>query len=475
MDPPILSEKKNFVFSSFPDPKKRPPRNAFSMICGKRRKTIEEEGLQPSSFVSPPFEETPPTLQKMASEDAALPVSSDNSDTVAGLIDASVKHEIETESSPSHRASKLAKMKEMILQIFQERQEIALEMIPLANQRRSRLLYDILVHPIHHALLLGTANFLVKIGRALHLSMTTLCVALLYLNRFYEYFKFENTERKFVAAACILLAWKYKEDIESERCNRKLLELPRIIYRVLWEHFRQEEEKCSPSPPSTSMEGSSIPLPASLSSYTSSSAWILQDNGVAFTKMKDRIKIYEIGLLRAIQYTIGPIPSPFPILQGYCKRFLIALTTGKCTYSQENMEKLRHRASLLLVDCYRTPLCLEYTVHELVVACIWRAAVLLNLFFEPLDHLSSGDSTEIFTTKQEDSTSPPRKSADAAFAAFEDVDNKMKRFLKSLKMVQPFDSWRIRLALHDLREMYETMSQLDKEDPHIFLNDPSLQ
>ncbi|PFH32837.1 hypothetical protein BESB_014500 [Besnoitia besnoiti] len=229
---------------------------------------------------------------------------------------------------------------------------------------RLQLTRRILEREADRMLLLGTANYLVVLGKSLGLSSRCISVGCVYLHLFFDSFFFRGLERKCAAAACLLLSWKYAEDGEESRCTRKLYDLARGMYRVsvqqkvsdlrevrsrllevLGELKRGRDAPGLPpkvlaasgaSPSvctSPGREGApsrshaealveTVLAEEALEDLASSSRWLLCDSAISFRIICHKLRIYESALLRALRFNVGPVHLPFAALRLYVKAFL---------------------------------------------------------------------------------------------------------------------------------------------------------
>lgn len=280
-----------------------------------------------------------------------------------------------------------------------------------------------------------TAETLVKVCRVLELSYAVTLTGLVYLQMYKNSSKRwreiahndsgdETSPRKMgcrdqllIAGACILLAWKYREDgIGGSKSSRKIFELSSALYKI----YAVQSKKCSGVP--------------------SVSGWMLQDEGNEINKLKTQIIEHESHLLQSLDYHIGPIPLPHKLIPAYVRKFLIA-TAGDISDLQEVAERMDDLVGVLVLDCYKTQICLDYTPGDILSACIFKAACLLSV---------AGIYTAIFSPD-----TPDRKFTDHAT----DMESRLNKFFSFIgHSVTTTD--RILHCLWDIRRY----SKLFKED-----------
>ncbi|EDO07222.1 uncharacterized protein BBOV_IV008680 [Babesia bovis T2Bo] len=161
-------------------------------------------------------------------------------------------------------------------------------------------------------------------------------------------------EHFLVAAACVLLAWKYREDdTRVTKSTGKIFEFTSVIYKL---YVAQTSS------------GGNIP---------SVSGWMLRDTGQEITRLKTQLLEHEAHLLHALNYHVGPIPIPHKLIPAYVRKFLIALCPD-FSEIQELCQQFEHYVCLLVLDCYKTRICIEYSPGEILVSCIFKTACLLS-------------------------------------------------------------------------------------------------
>ncbi|CDR94303.1 hypothetical protein, conserved [Babesia bigemina] len=167
--------------------------------------------------------------------------------------------------------------------------------------------------------------------------------------------KMERHEQFLIAASCVLLAWKYREDdVRVNKSNGKIFEFTSVLYKVY-----VAQSKNSSSPPSVSR-------------------WMLQDEGKEILKLKSQLIEHENHLLHALNYHVGPVPLPHKLIPSYVRRFLIAIAKDLSDL-QDLALKMDDLVGLLVLDCYKTRICLDYTPGEILVSCIFKAVSLLTV------------------------------------------------------------------------------------------------
>eukprot|EP01069_Polyplicarium_translucidae_P006492 Polyplicarium_translucidae@DN2972_c0_g1_i5.p1 len=303
-----------------------------------------------------------------------------------------------------------------------------------ARSRLGRLMEE---DPVVRRMVIGTSNFTCVVAENLHLSLPCLTTALTFQHLFFTHFNFSKVERKLVSAACILAAWKACEDAEGTKDLRKLRSIPQVLYRVavhggepsVYEHIAaavaternatgtsthlswlvrdtRTDKKDESTVPGGDAETSNVyDAPAS---YTE---WILKDDGYECSQLRDRIRRYETALLRVLGYQTKPSASTFKTIDHLSRRFAAVVKSRRSgedfldAYGEvvwvskslmpyaaddgvddaepftdpESLRLLKGLATSICLDTFRTPLCIEYTPTEIALACVWKAAVALQL------------------------------------------------------------------------------------------------
>nr|PVC53315.1 hypothetical protein MACL_00000162 [Theileria orientalis] len=163
------------------------------------------------------------------------------------------------------------------------------------------------------------------------------------------------------AAACVLLAWKYKEDeIGLVRSTKKLYDLSVTLYKIIVLQSSKKTDNMSVS------------------------SWMLQDSGEEVKTLRSQILDRENQILHALDYFIGPIPLPDSFISPYCKLFLLSMADDLMD-NQEYCRKLEQVVTLLVTDFYKTQLCVEYTPNEIVAIAIIKSSCLLSFVDEKYD------------------------------------------------------------------------------------------
>lgn len=237
----------------------------------------------------------------------------------------------------------------------------------------------------YRELLLGTSKLATVLCMNLHLSPGTTMASYLYIYKFWSKFDILETDRKFVAAAAVLLSWKVREDIEPTRSSRKLSELSRFLYRIIKANSLSHSPNC--------------PVPIELSS----SFWIYKDSGKEFTYYMEQIKTYEFALLRAINFDLAPAELPFPHIERLTRMLLYSPKLNEQTEEGEEGEEeekdfetlkmFRLLALSISQDLHRLPnACMQYDTLEVSLCSVWYAGIFLSMSFAYEDVSGSSHS-----------------------------------------------------------------------------------
>ncbi|GFE54054.1 hypothetical protein BaOVIS_014580 [Babesia ovis] len=221
----------------------------------------------------------------------------------------------------------------------------------------------------------------------------------------------ERHENFLVAASCVLLAWKYREDdIRSSKSTGKIFEFTSVLYKLY-----------------VAQNVTDVNVP-------SVSAWMLQDEGKEITKLKTQLLAHEAHLLHALDYHVGPIPLPHKLIPTYVRKFIIATATD-LSECNEVAKHLDHLVGLLILDCYKTRICIDYNPGEILVSCIFKGACLLSV---------SGLYPDIFGSVSEDH-----------FSTAVEIESRLNNFLSTLGRAE-ISTNRISRCLADMRTLTGT-------------------
>ncbi|KAH8739751.1 hypothetical protein FG386_001458 [Cryptosporidium ryanae] len=228
-------------------------------------------------------------------------------------------------------------------------------------------------------LLLGTSKLVLVLCTNLHLSPGVTLTSYLYTYKFWSKYDILETDRKFVAAAAVLLAWKSREDIEPTRSSRKLPELSRFLYRII------KASSASQANRNTSQRD------------LSSSSWIYKSSGREYNYFMEQIKTYEFALLRAINFEITHLELPFGYIEKYTRILLYSSKLkeseqeeikeegeeeGEERYEYESLKIFRILSMSICLDLYRLPnACMKYKTSEVSLCSVWHAGIILSLPF----------------------------------------------------------------------------------------------
>eukprot|EP00920_Eleutheroschizon_duboscqi_P003470 GHVT01008063.1.p1 GENE.GHVT01008063.1~~GHVT01008063.1.p1 ORF type:complete len:320 (-),score=58.48 GHVT01008063.1:1100-2059(-) len=120
---------------------------------------------------------------------------------------------------------------------------------------------------------------------------------------------------------------------------------------------------------------------------TSASEWILSDDGFAYRQHCSRIKLYETALLRSLLFNVGPVQVPFLMLPAHVRRFIHCLQLSSIGEQYVWLfTELTAFATHEILMLFSSPLCFEFTLHEVLAAAILRAAILLRIPLLYINH-----------------------------------------------------------------------------------------
>eukprot|EP00375_Theileria_parva_P003740 XP_766426.1 hypothetical protein [Theileria parva strain Muguga] len=270
--------------------------------------------------------------------------------------------------------------------------------------------YKIDVDYFEEKFVLRTADTVLLLCQKLNLSLPTLLTALVYLQLYRNSSKSWITSTKFnheknglnrrvvsksdeqflTASACVLLAWKYKEDeIGLLKSTRKLYDISTTVYKII------------------------VSQNSKFTSTPSVSSWMLQDDGEEIKNLKSQILDRENQLLHSLDYFIGPIPLPDSLVGPYVRLFLVSVS-NEFTELQSYAKKLQEVVRLLVIDIYKTQMCINYTPNELVAISIIKASCLLSFVDENFDIFKFNFEGDNFHQKSRE------------------IENKLEKFLSSV-------------------------------------------
>ncbi|EEA06801.1 uncharacterized protein CMU_014770 [Cryptosporidium muris RN66] len=220
----------------------------------------------------------------------------------------------------------------------------------------------------YRELFLGTSKLAMVLCTNLHLSPGTTITAFYYIYKFWSKFDALETDRRFIASAAVLLAWKVREDVEPSRSSRKLSELSRFLYRILKANTLAQN----------SNNASSLDI--------SSSLWIYKDSGKEYSNYMEQIKTYEFALLRAINFELTPIELPFNHIERLTRLLLyspMAKEEGEDEDREyQSLKMFRLLSMSICMDLYRLPnVCMQYNALEISLCSVWFAGIFLSLPF----------------------------------------------------------------------------------------------
>ncbi|SBS80552.1 conserved Plasmodium protein, unknown function [Plasmodium ovale curtisi] len=93
--------------------------------------------------------------------------------------------------------------------------------------------------------ILKLSQFVIILGKHLHLSMCTISMALYYMHKYNQ--KVLRRKRGSIfyllAGACIFLAWKIREDYEDIKKSRKLFDVPKSIFKLVNYFYKKKKLK----------------------------------------------------------------------------------------------------------------------------------------------------------------------------------------------------------------------------------------
>ncbi|ORM41985.1 uncharacterized protein BXIN_1064 [Babesia sp. Xinjiang] len=216
----------------------------------------------------------------------------------------------------------------------------------------------------------------------------------------------DRHEHFLVAASCVLLAWKYREDdVRVAKSAGKIFEFTSVLYKL----YVAQDKNCSGTP--------------------SVSSWMLQDEGKEITKLKMQLLEHETHLLHALDYHVGPVLTPHKLIPAYVRKFLIAIANDLSDL-HELAQQLDNLVGLLLLECYKTRICIDYNPGEILVSCIFKAACLLTV---------SGAYPHVFGTQSKD-----------YFKYIKEMNSRLNNFISALGK-REIGAERIAQCLADMR------------------------
>lgn len=203
----------------------------------------------------------------------------------------------------------------------------------------------------------GTSRFLVSLGLTCNLPFNTICFALRIYHHAREYLSYRYADRRPLVAAALCLSWKYWEDREGLRDNHKVRTLARAIYTLC----------CAP-----------LTEDVSESDGLEAVRWASKDSGVELSRIRERIKLQELIILRALRFDLFS-DTDGNYFTGMFPTAIRSLQVGSSDLTERQFELMISLALGIASDFYMWPLAIEYTLQDIAYAAVWKAAIGLGL------------------------------------------------------------------------------------------------
>ncbi|KEG03594.1 hypothetical protein YYE_01618 [Plasmodium vinckei vinckei] len=114
----------------------------------------------------------------------------------------------------------------------------------------------------------------------------------------------------------------------------------------------------------------------------SSSKWVLNNSGQKLQLLQKAIIYYEGEVLKSFNYFIKPKILSFELISFYITNFVSIMSD----YIKPNqVSYLQKLSSLIILDFYKTPLCLIFPPKEILIVCIIKGYISLKLINSELD------------------------------------------------------------------------------------------
>ncbi|CAD2098759.1 conserved Plasmodium protein, unknown function [Plasmodium vinckei lentum] len=156
----------------------------------------------------------------------------------------------------------------------------------------------------------------------------------------------------------------------------------------------------------------------------SSSKWVLNNSGQKLQLLQKAIIYYEGEVLKSFNYFIKPKILSFELIPFFITNFVSIMND----YIKPNQASyLLKLSSLIILDFYKTPLCLIFPPKEILIVCIIKGYISLKLINSELD---------------------------LDFVSLENFENKIKEYILSVSGDIPIDINRIKMALKEIRHPY---------------------
>ncbi|CAD2098789.1 conserved Plasmodium protein, unknown function [Plasmodium vinckei brucechwatti] len=156
----------------------------------------------------------------------------------------------------------------------------------------------------------------------------------------------------------------------------------------------------------------------------SSSKWVLNNSGQKLQLLQKAIIYYEGEVLKSFNYFIKPKILSFQLIPFFLTNFVSIMND----YIKPNqVPYLQKLSSLIILDFYKTPLCLIFPPKEILIVCIIKGYISLKLINSELD------------------LDP---------VSLENFENKIKEYILSVSGDIPIDINRIKMALKEIRHPY---------------------
>lgn len=229
--------------------------------------------------------------------------------------------------------------------------------LPVSSGKESELLDEAAVTlrecaPLR-AMVYGTSNFLICLGLTCNLTLNTILMGLRLHHRGRQFYLYSKTDRRAFAAAALCLAWKHWEDREGLKHGHRIRDLARAIFLLA----RRNTNDFEPG--------------------LAAVHWACRDGGAELRRLRDRIKLQELLLLRALKFHIVMNDARF-----FAGIFPVALRKLCPLLEQVDLPRFDAVYSLALgivMDFFRWPLAMDYDLRDVVSAAVFKAAVSLRV------------------------------------------------------------------------------------------------
>ncbi|EZG43862.1 hypothetical protein GNI_157020 [Gregarina niphandrodes] len=205
-----------------------------------------------------------------------------------------------------------------------------------------------------------------------------------------EHVDIVKSERKLLATACVSLSWKQWEDREGVQNNQKLRELCKAYY-LLNAHYSDWRRPSRGPPDRGASETEQRRGEADLECHLQDLAttWLAVDEGQEMDRLRERLKTYELLVLRSVYFCIETPDYIIPMIAKTLRTLVPGIASDPYQY-----DGLYQCALGIFMDYLRWPNYLHYDFKHLCTAIAFKAAVTMHVSLcNHVDQLSDAQLT----------------------------------------------------------------------------------